>query len=43
MLLEKSGDSNARVKEDADNLILQLADAQMVGTISVINHIIKVI
>jgi len=42
LLMEKAGDSMPRVKEETERVILRLADSPTIGTIPVINHLIRV-
>ena len=39
--MEKCGDTNLRVKEEAEKIILGLAKSETFGTIPILNHLIK--
>jgi hypothetical protein len=40
--MEKAGDSMVKVKDETEKVIMCMADSPAIGTISVINHLIKV-
>lgn len=42
LLMEKAGDSMPRVKDETERVIMNLTEATPFGSLTVINHLIKV-
>jgi hypothetical protein len=42
LMMEKAGDSVPRIKEETDKVLMTMAESTSVGTIQVINHLIRV-
>ena len=41
LLMEKAGDPSLKTKEEVERVIMTMADAVSVGTIPIINHLLK--